>query len=183
MSSITDRYAAAVRSKNLRASAETMADGTNPVATAAAADVIGAFGLAGKKQPLAMALARLLVGDRQVARKIVDILTTKVLDKAEAWKVDIQPDEAVVLGKCVLAWAQFGTCKPCRGLGHPLIRGTTTLSQVTCPECHGTGRMPFDTHFAVEHLQLARWLLAEIEADIAKAGPVAMAALAPRLDL
>lgn len=183
MTNITDRYATAVRSKNLRASAETMADGTNPVATAAAADVIGAFGLAGKKQPLAMALARLLVGDRQVARVIVDLLTEKVLSKADAWSVDIRQDEAVVLGKSVLAWAQFGTCKPCKGLGYPPIPGTTTLSQTACPECHGTGRMPFDPHFAVEHLQLARWLLAEIERDISKAGPVAMAALAPHLEL
>lgn len=183
MTSITDRYATAVRAKNLRASAKTMADGTNPVSTAAAADVIGAFGLAGKKQPLAMALARLLVGDRQVAREIVDILTSKVLSKAAALRVDITGNEAVVLGKSVLAWAQFGVCKPCNGLGHPTIPGTTTLSEVACPHCHSTGRMPFDPHFAIEHLELARWLLSEIERDIAKAGPVAMAALAPHVEL
>lgn len=183
MSSITDRYATAVRSKNLRSDPESMRNDENPVRDACAADVVAAFGLAGKKQPLATALARLLVGDRQVARVIVEILTEKVISKADAWRVDITRDEAVVLGKSVLAWAQFGTCKPCNGLGFSVIPGTTTLSEMACPHCHGTGRMPFDPHFAVEHLQLARWLLAEIEADIAKAGPVAMAALAPRMDL
>lgn len=183
MSSITDRYASAVRSKNLRSDPESMRNDENPVRDACAADVVAAFGLAGKRQPLATALARLLVGNRQVARVIVEILTEKVVSKALALRVDITENEAVVLCKSVLAWAQFGTCKPCSGLGHPTIRGTTTLSVATCPECHGTGRMPFDPHFAIEHLELARWLLAEIERDIAKAGPVAMAALAPHVDL
>ena len=179
MTSITDRYATAVRAKNLKSDPESMHDATNPVATACAADVLAAHGLAAKQQRLAMALARLLVGDRLVVREIVEILADKAGDKAVAEGVEMNRHEAKDTAQKVLAWVVHGTCKPCGGLGHPTIKGTTTLAGSHCTACYGSGRIAFDMHFSALHLYVARWLRDEVESGIAQAGAEARKALAP----
>ncbi len=172
--SFNDRYSRAVRSKNLRSEAEKVGD----------ADTLGAAGLAGKHHPLAMALLRLFVGDNSSARDIVNILAGMAVSKAWHWdKVTLDANEAVDIARKVLAWHRDGVCKACGGHGHMVIPGTTTIGEQACGSCRGTGRVPFDREFSMERIPLARWLLSEVERETAKAGPAAMASLAPRLEL
>lgn len=167
-----DRYASAVRSSNLRGKSD--AEG--------AVDVLGAAGLAGRQAPLAIALQRLIMaGDDRTAEEVVRIMAGMLVGKAwHSEKVALPRPEATDMSKAVLGWYRKGTCKKCRGHGLQLIRGAPTLSSSNCPDCRGTGKLLFDRHFSMERLWLARWLLAEMERELAKAGPLAMAALAPR---
>lgn len=170
-----DRYSTAVRASNLRGEPETHASST---------DVLGAAALAGKSSALAMALLRLFVGDNTMAREIVDIMAGMLIGKA--WHFDalvLARVQAEDIARQVLAWHRDGVCRACGGHGFALIPGTKLLGEHACTECRGTGRVPFDAAFTMETLHLARWLLAEVERETAKAGPAAMACLAPRLDL
>lgn len=184
---ISDRYATAVHSSNLKSKPET---------TFSDADVLGAAGLAGKAErtlpdgtvvrgaPLGIALMRLLSGDNSASREIVAILSDSAVGKA--WRMDsmkLQRVQADDMARAVLAWFRDGTCKPCGGHGYLLMQGAPSLSEHACPACRGTRKVPFDSAFPMEQVLLARWLLAEVEREIAFAGPAAMAALAPRLDL
>lgn len=182
--SITDRYATAVRATSLAGNAETMADGTNPARTANQVDVLGAFGLAAKKRPLAVALTRLFAGDNHAAREIVRLLAVMVNSKAwHTQGVNVPAVEAEDIGRKVLAWHRDGACKPCGGLGFQIIHGTPSLSGNACPACKGSRKVPFNADFTLERLPLALWLRGEIEREQGIAGQAAMRALAPRLDL
>ncbi len=64
-----------------------------------------------------------------------------------------------------------------------IIAGTTTIGGDQCPKCRGTGKVLCERQFPLAQLELARWMLAEVEREMATAGPAAMAALAPKLDL
>ena len=64
-----------------------------------------------------------------------------------------------------------------------VIPGTKTLGAVACKACRGEGRSPFERNFAHERRDLARWLVAEMEREQAKAGHEAMKWIAPRLEL
>ena len=57
------------------------------------------------------------------------------------------------------------------------------MDRSSCKFCRGTGKILFDRQFPITRLELARWLLVEIEREQAVAGPAAMAALAPKLEL
>ena len=172
--SIIDRYASAVRSSNM---------GSKPETTRSDSDVIGAAGLAAKHVPLGIALMRLLSGDNHASGVIVDILAEKAVGKAYRLGNECGRVEATDIARAVLAWHRDATCKPCGGHGVLHIPGTPTLGSERCPRCKGAGRMPFDRQFSMVRLELARWLVAEVERELAIAGPAAMRALAPRLDL
>jgi len=170
---IIDRYASATRATNLKGEADTVR----------AVDVLGAAGLAAKHSPLAMGLLRLFVGDNKGAAELVGLMGQMLVGKA--WhgdKIALSPVEACDMARAVLAWHRDGVCRVCGGHGFELIANTPALSDKQCPACRGTGRVLFDRQFGMERLTLARWLLAEVEREMAKAGPAAMAALAPRLD-
>lgn len=169
-----DRYAGAVRSSNLRGNAN----------RETALDVLGAAGIVGKTAPLAMALERLFVGDNTAAESVVAILAASLVGKA--WRNDEQRvprAQAADIAKAVLAWHRDGVCKPCGGHGVLLMRGAPTLSDKKCPECRGTGKIPFDRQFPMDVVWLARWGLAELEREMAVAGPLAMAKLGREMDL
>ena len=177
----TDRYASAKRSSNLRSKADT---------TQSDSDVLGAAGLAAKRQPLAMALLSLFVGDNRAAKQVVLLMADMLVGKAWHWeKVSLERVEAEDMARKVLAWHRDGVCRVCGGHGFQLQsggkpgQGRDTLSDRHCTACRGTGRIPFDGAFSMERTPLARWLLSEVERETAKAGPAAMQALAPRLDL
>lgn len=179
MSKYLDRYASAVTSSNMRSRTDTaMSD----------ADVIGAAGLAAKHKPLAMALARMLSGDQRATHDVTRILATMAQDKADAEKVKMKRHQAADMARAVIAWFRNGICTECGGHGFQVVggeigTGRTVLSDAACPACRGTGKKPFDNQFGMEQLLVARWLLAEVEANIAAAGATAMAKLAPRLGL
>lgn len=171
---MTDHYARAVHASSLVSKPET---------THSATDVLGAVGLAAKRVPLGVALLRLFVGDNHASGLIVEILADKAVGKAYRLGDEIGRVEATDMARAVLAWHRDSRCKCCGGHGLRLIPGTTTLGNEACRPCHGAGRIPFDRHFSMTRLGLARWLAAEIEREQAKAGPAALAALAPRLEL
>lgn len=171
---IADHYARAVNASSLVSDPDTRCSST---------DVLGAFGLAGKRTPLGVALLRLFVGDNRQAAVIVGILAEKAVGKAYRIGREITQVEAHDLSQSVLAWHRDSRCKACGGHGVKLIPGTTTLGGERCEARCVDGRVRFDLPFTLERLELARWLAAEIEREQAKAGPEAMRMLAPRLDL
>ena len=171
---IIDRYAGAVRSSNLA---------SKPDTTYSDSDVLGAAGLAAKRAPLGVALLRLFSGDNHASGEIVEIMADKAVGKAYRLGNECGRVEADDIARAVLAWHRDGTCKPCGGHGVRLIPGTPTLGGEPCPKCRSTGRVLFDRQFTMERLDLARWLVAELEREMAIAGPEAMRKLAPRLDL
>jgi hypothetical protein len=172
--SIIDRYASAVRSSNLR---------SRPDTTKSDTDVLGAVGLAAKRTPLAMALLRLFVGDGSNARAVSMTMADMVSSKAEEMGVMMIRLDSVSIGSAVLAWHRDGRCKACNGLGFKVFERSPTLSDQPCDACRGTTKVPFDTQFDASHLDLARWLLVQLEREMAIAGSDAMKSLAPRLEL
>lgn len=184
MSGISDRYAGAVRATSLKSSNETMPSGADPVRTASKLDVIGAYGLMGKKHPLAAALARLLVGgdDRAVGDVVREIAAVA---EGRAWRTDVEITrlEAEDMGRKVLAWYRNGRCKPCNGLGFELIAGAPSLSRNLCKACKGSTRIGFNQHFSMERLVLAQWVLAKLERELALGASAAMHRLAPSMAL
>lgn len=171
---IADRYASAIDSRNL---------GSKPDTTASDSDVLGAAGLAARKVPLGIALMRLLSGDNHASSDVVRILADKAVGKAYRMGNDCSRTQAEDLAQHVLMRYRHGACRPCGGHGKQLIAGTTTLGNKDCPACRGTGRIPLEKVVGMMQLELARWLDAEIERELAFAGPAAMKALAPSLDL
>jgi hypothetical protein len=171
---ILDRYASAVRSANLKSDANTSRSDV---------DVLGAAGLAAKRHQLAIALARLFCGDNRASSEIVEMLASMVWGKAQAQHVELKRVQADDMARAVLAWHRDGICKTCSGHGFQLIHGAPAVGDTPCPACHGQRRIPFERQFHPERRQLACWLLAEVEREQAKAGPAALAALAPRLNL
>ena len=168
-----DRYSSAIHSSNLKSKPDTHSSDS---------DVLGAAGLAGKRAPLAMALLRLLSGDNHASRDVVDIMAGMLDGKAYRMQVELTRVEAADMARAVLAWVRDGVCTPCGGLGFQRIEGAPSLSEHVCQACRGTGKRPFEREFPMVRVLLAQWMLAEVERELATAGPAAMAALAPRLE-
>lgn len=172
---IEDRYSSAIRSSNLR---------SNPETNQSDADVLGAAGLAAKQSPLAIALLRLFVGGDSNGAQVVEHLATMAVGKAyRMGGAEIGKPDALTLAWQVLAYHRNSTCKPCGGHGHQTMANVPVLSAQRCPVCKGSGKRSFNNMFSIERLELARWLLVEMERETAIAGPLAMARLAPKLDL
>lgn len=191
---ITERYAVAINAKSLVVDERT---------TFSDSDVLGAMGLAAKRlasgwvttgpdegyaireAPLAVPLQRLLSGDNKAAHEVVAILAGMVWSRAESQR--LKPKVTRVMAHDMacgcLAWHRHGTCKECGGHGYELIPGAPMHSERPCKKCHGAGKVPFENQFRHEHVEMARWLLSEMERAMGRAGPVAMAAIAPRLEL
>ena len=170
---ITERYASAVNSTNLK---------SRPDTTYSDTDVLGAFGKAGVKHPLATALTRLFSGDNHAVREIVAILADDVWRRARLVEVKLTRVQSEDMARAVLAWHRDGVCRPCSGHGYLRINGAPTISDAECPACRGTRKVPFERQFHADRRELARWLQAQIEREQAEAGQAAMRALAPRLD-
>jgi hypothetical protein len=136
---------------------------------------------AGREHKLATALLRLFVGDDRAARDIVHILAGMAVGKAYRIGRELGRVEAEDMARAVLAWHRDSRCKPCGGLGLLKMPGAPHLSGTACGHCRGSGRIPFDSHFALERLELARWLAAEVDREQALAGREAMRRLADRM--
>lgn len=186
MSKFTERYASAIRSGNMRTTEGTTYSDT---------DVLGAAGIASKDRriiadgtevpgaPLAMALMRLLAGDNRQAETIIQHLTNMARDKARGMKFELKRQAAQGLATAVLAWFRDGRCKVCSGHGYGVIHHTTTLSDVECSACRGTGKVDLERGLAMDEALIARWLATVVERELAKAAPAAMSALAGGMDL
>jgi len=189
---ISDQYARAVNSKNLKSEERT---------TQSDADVLGAMGLAdrtlstgwkttapGEGYPvrpskLAVPLERLFKGDNGAAHEIVRILSDMVFVKSWDLQVRISRLAAADMACACLAWHRNGTCKPCGGHGLTLIPGVPSLSGHQCPVCRGTGKILLEKQFRPEHHDLVRWLVDEMTREVGRAGNAAMRSLAPTLEM
>lgn len=171
---IQDRYASAIHSSCLTVDERTTYSDT---------DVLGAMGLAGKTHPLAIALERLFSGDNNASESVVSVLSAMVRLKANGMRLKMAETQAKDMARACLAWHRDGVCKPCGGHGKLLIPGTKTHSERSCQICRGIGKRAFDREFHPSMRDLAGWLVSEMEREQAKAGPAAMRAIAPSLDL
>lgn len=151
-------------------------------------DVLGAAGLAAKRAPLAIALMRLFSGDNHATAEIVLVMTDMVIGKAwHAAQLAIPRVTGEDIARSVLAWHRDGVCRACGGHGFKLAGGSlgegrAVVGDAACDKCHGTRKVPFDSQFSGDYLELARWLRANIEREQAFAAGEAMKALAPRMD-
>jgi len=194
---IQDRYASAVHSSNLGVDAKThMSD----------SDTLGAYGIADRvledgvtstgepvtPSPLAVPLERLFAGDNNAVYDIVRQLAETAYEHSFRLRLKIGRTEARDIAEACLAWHRSGTCQSCEGRGYTLIPGTKTLSENECQDCCASyiparwrtpGKLPFERQFRPEWRELARWLVSQMETAAGRAGPEAMRALAPRLDL
>lgn len=176
MSKVVEVFAVAVRTSNLK---------SEPDTTFSHSDVTGAVGLAGKRNPLATALLRLFVGDNHASEQVAEILAGMLVGKAYRLGAEVTRIEAGDISKAVLAWHRNGTCQPCGGLGYEVLGeegGRRVVTDHACKRCKGTGKLLFHKQFNARHLEVAQWLLSEIEREQAIAGPEAMRMLAPKLD-
>lgn len=171
---IQDRYATAVKSSCLTVDERTTFSDT---------DVLGAFGLASLHYELAVALTRLFTGDNTAGERVVRVLAEMLRDKAKGMRLRMSQVLSEDMARACLGWHREGTCKPCGGHGKQLIPGTKTHSERDCLSCRGLGKRPFESQFHPERRELARWLVAQMEREQAKAGAEAMKKLAPTLDL
>ena len=169
-----DRYASAVRTSNLKSEEKT---------TFSSADILGAAGKASVHYPLALALLRLFTGDNKAADTIIELMSLKMVGKAYRLRDEIDMVAASLVARIVLDWYRDSVCKQCGGHGFKRMIGAPTLSDQACPHCAGQGKRDFDSMFSSRRLELAKWAAAELEFEMALAGPAAMAALKPRLDL
>lgn len=169
-----DRYARAVRSTNLRSEEKTIYSSV---------DILGAAGKASARHPLSLAILRLFIGDKHAVTQIIDLLTGKAVGKAHRLNTEIDQVSASLLARLVLDWYRDSVCKTCGGHGFKRLPGAPKLSDQECGQCEGTGKRDFESMFPSSRLELAKWLAAELEREAGKAGPAAMAALAPRLEL
>ena len=194
MANISNRYASAVHSSNLKVSRET--DKTTETVIDDT-DTLGAMGLADRDlerghrsdgsplrpAPLAVPLERLFAGDRNAAHDIVRKLAEMLYTHSFEVRVKVARPICVDIAKACLAWHRDGVCKACGGHGYSLIPGVPSLSGHQCPECAGTGKILLGKVFSAKHMVLAQWLVDEISREAGRAGPVAMRLLSSTMNL
>lgn len=189
-----ERYSVAISARSLV---------VDPRTTMSDSDMLGGMGLADRrlaegyvptgrdagyripKAPLAAPLTRLLCGDNHAVHEVVSILADMVWSRADYQRVKpkVMRTAAHDMACACVAWHRNGTCRVCGGHGFERIKGTPALSERECKACHGTRKVPFEEQFHEDHRALARWLVAEMDRALGRAGPEAMRAVAPSLDL
>ena len=161
---LEQRYAGAASSGNLS---------TRSVNGASDAEILGAAAFGGKRGQFALLLVRMFAGDAAAAREAAAELTRKATGKA--WHEGhrkLRRVQAEEMARTVLSWHLDGACKACNGHGTLMIAGTTTLGSTQCPACAGAGRRNFDGLFPAEYLELARWLMVDVEREQARAASI-----------
>jgi len=195
MARITDRYATAVHSSNLKHTSEL--NKREEQGQSGDTDILGAMGIADKrlssgknergedcsKHPLAVPLERMFAGDNRAAHDIVRILAELVFTQSWKLRVKIGRVTAHDMACACLAWHRNGTCRACGGHGKTLIPGSKSFSDHDCQVCRGTGKVAFKSQFKQEHRELADWLVAEMEREAGRAGPAAMKALSAGMEM
>lgn len=190
---IIDRYATAIHSRDLSVDEKTTMSDTDVLAAMALADKTLTDGYdrqgnAQHKAPLAVALTRLFYGDNNASARVVEVLADMGWRHARGIGVKVNRVQAADLARASLAWHRNGACRNCGGHGYGLIPGTTTVGTHKCGVCDGSGKIPFekaidDDGTRIGLRELARWMVAQMERDMARAGPAAMVLLAKRMEL
>lgn len=181
---IKERYSSAIRSSNLRTRYETNMSDT---------DTLGAYAVADRrlssgedhfsKHPLAVPLERMFLGDSSAATEVVGHLAISIRSKAQALRIRMTELQASDMARVALGWFRQPSCRVCGGHGFKLIHGTKTLGDSRCRPCNGSGKVQLEQAFRVEQRELVRWVMAQMEREAGMAGPAAMKALSPMMDL
>ena len=185
---ITERYASAIKSSNLKTIASTTYGDT---------DVLGAFGIADRRlslginaagvqvsdrRPLAVPLQRLLMGDSGAAAELVDLLAQGLRGQAKDARIVLTAFSSQKMARAVIAYFRNSACSVCGGHGLEVVPGSNALGSAKCGACKGTGKVQIVKAFRQEHRDLVRWAMDRVEEESSRAGPAAMQALADRLD-
>lgn len=156
-------------------------------------DVLGAMGIADRRlssgedhfsrHPLAVPLERMFLGDGSAATEVIGHLANTIRGKAQALRIRMTELQASDMARVALGWFRQPSCRVCGGHGFKIIHGTKTLGDSRCRPCNGSGKVQLEQAFRVEQRELVRWVMAQMEREAGMAGPAAMRALAPSLEL
>ncbi|MES3041817.1 MAG: hypothetical protein V4730_11800 [Pseudomonadota bacterium] len=196
MAKISNRYATAVHSSNLKHTSEL--NKLDDQGNTSDADVLGAMGIADRrlsagvdhtgkptfdKHPLSVPLERLFAGDSSAGHDIVRLLVDPIMGKANALRISLTPVQAQDMARITLGWYRDGACKSCGGHGFKIIPGTKTLGDSRCQPCAGSGKIQLELGFRHSQRELVRWVMTQLEREAGRAGPAAMKALSSKMDL
>lgn len=145
-----ERYGSAVSHGQLRQRAERMMP----------ADTIAAAGMAGRREPLGLALWRTrYANDRHAFLHAQALLLGRVAHVARRRRWTETPKVLKLLACSVLRWSVFSTCPDCVGRGRVVIgdgEGRKVLSDDLCLSCHGDGVTPIERAVPAQHVGLAK---------------------------
>jgi hypothetical protein len=130
MTSIAEKYSTARNTSNLK---------SEPRTSMAAADVLGAAGMAAQTHETALMLWEVAFRGKTSAKlKLVEMLEMRLTEYMNRARIKSNPRRVT---KEVLAWHLHGVCRPCNGLGWEVVEGSPSLSSVVCPHCNGTAKV------------------------------------------
>ena len=135
------------------------------------------------KHPLAVPLERLFAGDNAAAGVITQLFAGMIRGKAQSLHIRMSETQATDMARVVLGWFRHPSCRVCGGHGFKIIPGTKTLGDAACQPCNGTGKVILEGLYRLEQRELVRWAMSQMEREAGQAGPAAMRALAPGLEL
>jgi hypothetical protein len=124
---ISERYSTARNTSNLKTGAS-------------ANDILMAVGMAGQRDPEAIALLNLAFGHHPSARvAFAKLIEGKLTEKMLTARWPGKPRQTAMEA---IAWYLDGTCQPCGGRKYEVAPGTPMLTDKACKHCHGTGKLP-----------------------------------------
>ena len=154
-----ERYLLARRTSNLKIAAE----------SGGASDVLMAAGWvsgASERKTLALAVYGVMSStEMQGARALADQMSGWIVRRSYRQAGQVIPrTTAFDLALTVLKWFHRPTCLACGGHGHPTLLNSPVIDTTrACPECHGTGEIPLRRIVRTDHVEHARWLVAELQ--------------------
>lgn len=123
---IGERYSTARNTSNLKSA---------PRTTFSASDVLGAAGMAGQEQEVAMMLWEVAFKSKTKSKMaLVERLTSQLT--VFMLRAGMKGDPRKITME-VVAWWLYGTCMPCGGLGYEKAPGTPSLTDRLCKACRG----------------------------------------------
>ncbi len=135
---------------------------------------------------LALRFYRLGVkGDKSAIRDLSDIAGAWLLGRSmRKGRKKLRGVEAKDLATRTLFYWADPVCKPCNGLGHPLMPNSPVINYGhDCPVCHGTGKYPIHRIVPPGTSDEARWLIDELDRLCGLIFQDMARALSNRLDL
>ena len=156
---IEERYTAATNSRDL---------GMDPTQRTDA-DVLLAAGYAATGNAMATLALRFYrlraTGDMTPFKELSDIAGGWLLGRSmRKGRKKLRGIEARDLATRTLFWWLNPSCKPCNGLGHPLMPNSPVINYGhDCPTCHGSGKYPIHRIVPPGTSDEARWLVDELD--------------------
>lgn len=177
--SIGERYERATNSRDLSVDAQRRTDADVLLAAAYAASGNAAASLALRFYRMRA------TGDKTPFRELADIAGVWLLGRSRRkGRRDLNEIQAKDLATRTLFYWLDPVCKPCNGLGHPLMPNSPVINfGHDCPVCHGTGQYPVHRIVPPGTADEARWLIDEMDRMTGIVFNDMARLLAPKLDL